>query len=282
MKTLTPEMQLQQEENLKAAPTVLPGQVKALMSSVYFPITESQATKALEKHHGDLNYAADALMSEFGDTEESPAPSSVQSSSVERDLASDEDFAPGPKKKQDRRMSRASKSAQRKQRERKHQEIASRLDSASESLESLVNVNPNPVRRRHRAIVADDSDDENMSSPPALDDGSTSPNSDYSVPTDYSSQSQTETTKPATKITIRLSKPSDSASASNGVNKNGHSQKRPIPIQDMRDIKKQAQKTAAKERRKQAANPNKSASSSFSTQQPTPPVMTSGFRILHI
>lgn len=272
------------------------------MASAPYSISEPEATQVLEQYRGNLNNAVDALLRRH-DENQSQEASSFQSSSVERDLGSDEDYGTTPKKKQDRRLSRASKSAQRRHRERKHEEIRTMLTKSNESLESLANVNAAPVRRRNHRVI-EDSDDESASPPPALNDGSTTPDSEYSSSTDYSSQSQVESTLPATlkipaanmlptKPTTNrppsrpLSTPADAIarfSKPNGINKS--QQKRLLSSRDRKDLQKQAQKAQAKERRRQAANqvssqPTSATSSFGGTQQSAAPVM-SHFRVLHI
>lgn len=262
------------------------------MNSVQFPIDESTAVTALEDSRGNLDDAVSRLME---DNQYPDYSSSVYSSSVEPQLppsvqVDDYSSMTAPNKKQDRRMSRASKSVSRTRERRHREQLYEKLSSSSlEQLEraTTASVERNAQRRRFTRVILDDEDTEmeDNTTPPPLYDGSTSSESDYSV-----------TTSPPKPLTIKLSlkPPQQSASNENSFQFSppGHKplakatqSKKPLSAaRDKKNLKKQAQKQAAKERRQAASKPDKE-SSSLSFPPPNSSSQSSvsnGFRLLHV
>ena len=105
-KALSPEEEVKQKEKLAQTSHVLPWQVDVVGKSLPFLADKPTIKRALEAAKGDVNLAVSNLL----DAEECGSASSRQeSSSIEREHDSDDEIHDGPKKKQDRRMSRATR-----------------------------------------------------------------------------------------------------------------------------------------------------------------------------
>ena len=266
-------------------------QIKALTNSLPFLVNELTAVSALETSQGNIDDAVSRLIEENQSPDRS---SSVQSSSAEPQpvpYLGSRDYPEGApnKKKQDRRMSRASKSASRTRERRQREQLYERLSSSSlEKLEqaTVSSVGSNAQRRRFSRVILDDEDtemEENIT-PPPLFDGSTSSESEYSI-----------TASPPKPITLKLSlKPSVSSSldeegaqftqpVQKPSSKPNHVKKTFNTARDKKSLKKQAQKQAAKERRQAAAKPVKdSATLSFTSTTSSQSTVSNGLRLLHV
>ncbi|KXL49239.1 hypothetical protein M433DRAFT_151855 [Acidomyces richmondensis BFW] len=115
-KVLSPEEEAKQREKLAQVPHVQPWQVDVVSKSLPFLADKPAIKRALEAAKGDVNLAVSNLL----DAEECGSTSQPESSSVERDPDSDDDAHAGPNKKQDRRMSRASRAQKQRSNESKH------------------------------------------------------------------------------------------------------------------------------------------------------------------
>lgn len=239
--------------------------------------------QALQDANGDHNKVLDKFFADMDERQTSP---SAQSSSVERDFGSDEQELDAPQKRQDRRISRASKTALKtkldgRQRVQKNSSLY-RDTSLDRLLAAKQQVQPSqstPPRRS--VIVVEDSDDD--WSPTPLKDGDTSSGSEYS--------SQPDPEPHVTKIKLRLSQPTPDcaqvrtpsppqlAPAANKV-------KKLVTTRVHNKLKKQAQKAAAKERRQVAAGAaHKHALEPLTRPQSalsSHPTMTSAIRTLYI
>ena len=277
------------------ASVLQPWQIENVISSCYFPVGREAAIRALEAQNGNLNNAVDQLMNDY-EAGEAQFNSSTQSSSVERELDTEDHPRGGPQKKQDRRLSRNTKSALRRKNEdkEKKKEIGRRLCSQSDdSLEALINVHPPPHqtsrrRRGHERYVVHegDSDDQSLRDDdfiPPLKDSDTSSNSEYSVP----SQSQ----QPKLKIKLTSNAAKSKSTSPRPAPKNYSPPKRLLSARDKKTVKKHAQKLAAKERKQTSNKPAKMQSSSpslgpttdhSSQRSSSHPTMTTGLKILHI
>lgn len=237
-KVLSPEEELKQKERLDVTPFVQPWQIEALAKALPFLADKPTIKRALEASKGNLDNAWSALV----EAEEHGSASSAQeSSSVERDQDSEDDVHAGPNKKRDRRMSRASK----KEKASKH--ALSRLQVVNDSQESVNSLS--------------NGDSEASSQPDAASQQSTNRSSLSSAPTIPASQdkdSVSRSTSPS-KPTIRLKlhppkPPPDLAQQQASGGKTAQSQPGPrLSARDKKDIKKQAQKAARKERQQAAA-----------------------------
>ena len=103
---LSVEEERRQKEKLDRSSTVLPWQVDVVTKSLPFLADKITIRRALEAARGDINRAVSNLLESES---EGTASSQPESSSIERDHDSDDDVQHAPNKKQDRRMSRASK-----------------------------------------------------------------------------------------------------------------------------------------------------------------------------
>lgn len=231
--------------------------------------------KALQETKGNVDDAWNLLF------RLSPPPdhasfSSAQSSSVDQDEGDDMSINP---KRQNRRLSKATKSAQRRHTEQTLH-LTSRMGAYGESLDSLLKVHSTPNSSPSRSTTstlqrhvvydkdADDTEDEDWQppSPAPLKDGDTSSSSEYSE-------------QPSTSnIMLKLPKFTTKSS--------GTGPKRLGAARDMKSLKKQAQKQAARERKQAQAKveqaqatsvPMSSQNSSNSTA-----TMTTGLKMVYL
>ncbi|KAK5702575.1 hypothetical protein LTR97_003520 [Elasticomyces elasticus] len=131
-KVLSMEEESRQKARLEQTPHILPWQVDVVAKSLPFLADKPAIKRALEAARGDINAAVSNLLDaeEYGSASSQP-----ESSSVERDQDSDDDVDSGPNKKQDRRMSRASKAVKPRSVETKH--ALSHLSAYDGSQESI-------------------------------------------------------------------------------------------------------------------------------------------------
>lgn len=230
---------------------------------------------ALQKAKGDVYVAWDILQESDqpsqASQQDTSSYTSAPSSSFGRTHDSSSDGSGGQSsKRQDRRLSKATKTKQR------HDQIAAHLGSfPDDSLESLQSsmINLSSPQRSQDTIVrhveydphGSETDSEDWK-PPALKDGYTSSSSEYSA------QSNTS------KITLKLNANSIRAS-------HGPSPKRLGAARDQKSLKKQAQKQAAREKKranKHAKLAIRASDSQPPSQPPSHPAMSSGITTLSI
>ena len=239
--------------------------------SSQFPVSREAIVEALEAKQGNVDEAFEKLFSEQQD----PSNPSGNSSSVERELDTEDEPGSSSNKRQDRRLSRNTKAVMRRRAEQKKEEIAAKLSNpSSDSYETLVNTHPTLPRHGYmRYVVPDDDTDDD--SPPPLKDSETSSSSEYSMP----SQSNLRQS-----LKINLNPKTTQHSDTKAVSKNHSPPKRLASARDKKTIKKQAQKAAAKERRQMASNTKKRSSPSPAGHMGTSnhPAMTTGLKVLHI
>jgi len=236
-KVLSPEEEVQQKQKLDATPYVQPWQIDVVSNCLPFLADKPTIKRALEAAKGNIDAAVSTLM----DAEENGSGSSAQeSSSVERDQDSDDDTNTGPNKKQDRRLSRAAKKSKPRSSETRH--ALSQLETADGSQDSFA------------SSTGEDSE------------ASTIPqSSQQSITTTQStSTSTTAPSRPPIRLKLRPPKPppdyqpKEERASSEPAGKTALSQPGPrISARDKRDIKKQAQKAARKERQQQAQTAGK-------------------------
>jgi hypothetical protein len=238
-KVLSPEQERKQQEKLHQTPHVLPWQIDVVVKSLPFLADKMTVKRAIEAAKGDINLAVSTLL----DAEENGSTSSyVESSSVERDHDSDED-ADGPNKKQDRRMSRASRAQKERTKDSRH--ALSYLTNHDTSQESFASWNSEDS-------IPDSSQHSTSTQPTPSFDG----NDALSRKPEQNHASDASTIPPKPVPRLKLLPPKPPAGKT--------SQKQPGPrvtARDRKDIKKQAQKAARKERQQAAAKGESTASS---------------------
>lgn len=116
-KALSPEEEQKQKEKLAQIPHVLPWMIDVVEKSLPYLADKPTIKRYLEAAKGDVNLAVSNMLE---DEENGSSSSRHESSSVERDHDSDDDMDEGPKKRQDRRMSKASRAQQQRSSESKH------------------------------------------------------------------------------------------------------------------------------------------------------------------
>lgn len=235
---LSPEEERNQQEKLAQTPHVLPWMVDVVAKSLPFLADKPAIKRAIEATKGNIDLAVSNLM----DAEENGSGSSQhESSSVERDHDSDDEAHDGPNKKQDRRMSRASKHRQHRSAHSRHalshltvedgsQESFTSWESETSSQpdSSLPNSLPSSFDSREPFVKREE---------PASDPGQPKPVSRPPIRIKLLPPRPPEQLQRAGKTTQKQSGPKVSA-------------------RDRKDIKKQAQKAARKERQQAAVKGN--------------------------
>ncbi|EON60813.1 hypothetical protein W97_00022 [Coniosporium apollinis CBS 100218] len=247
-KALSPEEERRQKEKLEKTPYVLPWMIDVVSSSLPFLADKPTIKRALEESKGNIDSAVSKLL----DAEDRGSVSSAQeSSSVEREPDSDDDVINGPNKKQDRRLSRATKTMKKGQERRR--QIASELASYDGSRESLVSEASRKSRSpgtSHLKEEIADTEDEDSRSDFVKEEGKSEPAVLLSAPS-----------SPRKPVRLKLNPPKPPDPSSTGGGKT--QQKQPGPqrkhgptAREKKDIKKQAQKAARKERALATTSPN--------------------------
>ncbi|KAI9836601.1 MAG: hypothetical protein M1819_001233 [Sarea resinae] len=266
---LSPEDEDRQKEKLATAPQVFPWQVNVIKNSMP-GLPESMIQRALEECKGHLDNAFSKLMD--SQDRESPVSSTQGSSSVERDPDSDDEAYNGPNKKQDRRLSRATKTVLKEKEDRRKREMAAKFanhgglpDSSQENSHS----DRKGVRGNYSEKDVDDTEDEDWRPESIKDSDSTS---DYST-TSSSQRGKVEKVRTigggggGVRLTLKPPKPpSPTLNAINAIPKNvgangsktqqkqSGPQRKRISAREKKDMKKAAQKAAAKERKQIAGH----------------------------
>lgn len=267
-KVLSLEEEQLQREKLAATPFVAPWMIDVVSKSLPFLADKPTIKRALEAAKGDVNLAVSNMLDE--QEEYGSASSQQESSSVERDHDSDEDTHDGPNKKQDRRMSRASKAQRQRATESKH--ALSQLATYAGSQESFTSGDSD-------ASSMPDLSQQQPSNQPSTD------TSNLQTPDD-TSRSESPA-RPPVRLKLHASRPPDHPQR---IGKTSQRQPGPrMTARDKKDIKKQAQKAARKERQQLAAKGGQRRSQSPSAaglalrqkgMTETPPVET--LRTLYI
>ncbi|KAK3691257.1 hypothetical protein LTR37_018746 [Vermiconidia calcicola] len=233
---LSVEEEQKQKDKLASTPHVLPWMIDVVSKSLPYLADKPMIKRALEAAKGDVNLAVSNMLEEA--EEDGSGSSQQESSSVERDHDSDDDMHDGPNKKQDRRLSRASKDQRARSMASKHalsklatvdgsQESVGSWDSEASSIPESTQQSTNS----HRTGVEE------------LD--------PYSKTEDSTSVSRSESpARPTIRLKLHPPKPPD---PSQRVGKTSQRQPGPrLTARDRKDIKKQAQKAARKERQQLA------------------------------
>lgn len=238
---LSLEEEARQQERLQLTSHALPWQIDVVSKSLPFLADRPTIKRALEAARGDINTAVSSLL----DAEEHASASSAQeSSSVERDHDSGDDDYHGPNKKQDRRMSRAAKSS----RTAESRHALARLATYDGSQESVCSWEDS------ESSSLPDSSQQSTFTPPSFD----STDSRLNLrPSD--SDPPSLAAKPSIRLKLNAPKLPGVVSSYQDhhhprVGKTAQRQSGPrISARDRRDIKKQAQKAARKERQQAVA-----------------------------
>jgi OTU domain-containing protein 3 len=243
---LSIEDEKRQKEKLAETPVVLPWMIETVTSSLPYLADRKAITKALEENKGNIDKAVSQLL----DAEEQASMSSqAGSSSAERDPDShDEAQIDGPNKKQDRRLSRATRNMLKSSEEKRERNIAIRrsrlLESSHPPMDLVKEEEDFTALATKEPLPASDEDWNPISDPSDNDDN----NSEYSEPP-----------RPTLKFSHRTYDPSISNSAPPSTSAkhpslpNRATHRKKPSARERKDMKKAAQKAAAKER-KQASN----------------------------
>lgn len=254
--------------------------VDVVSQSLPFLADKVMIRRTLEECKGNIDNAVSRLL----DAEERGSVSSgIESSSVEREPDSDEEALNGPKKKQDRRLSRATRTFVKVRDEQRKRDMVSKFanhgDSSQDSLVITEVQQRRPTRSsRLKKLDDDDAADEEWQPDSGKDE-------------DKSTQSEPpSTTAPVTRTRLKLNppKPPDSPWTNGGTRqKQSGPQLRRLTARDRKDMKKQAQKAAAKERKQTssstaAVNGEKKSLPILTKGKNTSPGIESGIKTLYI
>ncbi|KAI9713427.1 MAG: hypothetical protein M1820_000809 [Bogoriella megaspora] len=280
-RAMSSEEEQKQKDKLAETSYTLPWMIEIVQKSIPFLSDKPTIKKMLDECKGDVN----AAVSKFLELEEQGSISSTQeSSSIERDPDSDDELSAGPSKKQDRRMSRASKAEFAKANQ--YRQVFTNFDGSQDSFDSEMSEVPADSEKRQPVII---------------DMGGSSDEEDVPVhkSTDGTRGSSSEaSSQPRLRILIN-GKRSDGSSRSSSVNPRklspdrvnkttNRTQQKQLGPQHHRgpsaaqrkQLKKQAQKAARKERAKMSSKKTTKAATPSST--PTPPPMIDGIKTLYI
>ncbi|KAK4544918.1 hypothetical protein LTR36_003823 [Oleoguttula mirabilis] len=236
-KVLSPQEEARQKEKLEQTPHVQPWQVDMVLKSLPYLADKPTIKRALEAAKGDTNLAVSNLLDaeEYGSASSQP-----ESSSVERDHDSDDETLEGPNKRQDRRMSKASKAQKPRSAASRH--ALSQLDTYDGSQESLGSW------ESEGSSVPDGSQRSTITQPTEGEDAELRVKKDEDNITVSRSESPA---KPPVRLKLLPPKPPD---PSQRVGKTQQRQPGPrVTARDRKDIRKQAQKAARKERQQATA-----------------------------
>lgn len=264
------------QAELSGKPHHIPAWQVEQLAIAYPTADVASLIRALEEARGSVDDAYEKLLA----ADEQKSISSQQSSSIEREPDSGDEAGHGPYKRQDRKPNRNSKTYFKSQTERRNKAIASNLEKMNPSLEDLVNVAPAPqssYRSKHGSTSPSNSDSEDW--PVPLVDGSTSSDSDYTPPPSQPNPTVNINLK------IKLSYPKSEYSSSQPppkLSKHQGQTRKPISARDRKDLKKTAQKQAAKERKQAASGMKHSKPDEGSITSSHPTVATTALKTLYI
>ncbi|KAF2772783.1 cysteine proteinase [Teratosphaeria nubilosa] len=225
-KALSPEEEARQREKLEQTPHVQPWQIDVVSKSLPFLADKPTIKRALEAARGDVNLAVSNLLDadDYGSASSQP-----ESSSVEREQDSEDDVHTGSNKRQDRRMSKASRALKPRSTDTKHAlSHLSNYDGSQESIESWESEASSIPEGSQQSVATQPTDTDDSVIKAADVSRSTSP------------------AKKPVKFKLLPPRPPD---PSQRVGKTAQRQPGPrVSARDRKDIKKQAQKAARKER----------------------------------
>ncbi|KAK5165067.1 uncharacterized protein LTR77_009164 [Saxophila tyrrhenica] len=241
-KVLSVEEEQKQKERLATTTPVMPWMIDVVSKSLPFLADKPTIKRQLEAAKGDVDLAVSNML----DAEENGSASSQQeSSSVERDHDSDDDASYAPNKKQDRRMSRATKAHRPRSLESKH--ALSQLATYDGSQESFGSGDS------ESSSIPESSQQSNTTLPTDTEDINTEDINTEDINTDASTTASRSQSPARPTIKLKLIPPKH-PDPSPRVGKT--SQRQPGPrstARERKDFKKQAQKAARKERQQLAA-----------------------------
>ena len=278
---LSPEAEREEREKATRTPCVQPWMINVITQSLPFLADRATIRKTIEECKGSLDAAVTKLL----DLEDQGSVSSTQeTSSVEREPDSDDEALSGPNKKQDRRLSRAKRNALKEIEQRPKKGLAVRLKDKPKASPIPKTITPqiqvngikeeDPIKREEASDndEPDESDEEDWQSDPTYKD----PYNQY--PTSCSTTNHPRFGG----VRLRLSQPKPEKEAKtklkpkiNNTRTSPPSDQRPEPIEapvaktqqrqagpkkkrltrrDQIDMKKAAQKAAARERKQGIAS----------------------------
>ena len=301
------EVEKAHKEKLAKMSYVQPWMVNVVMKSLPYIADRATVEKSLEKFKGNVDNAVSELL----DLEDQGSISSTQgSSSVERERDSDEESFSGPAKKQDRRMSRASRTVIKKKEEQHKCDGTVCQKSFDDSTTTRSDASTSTKQSQSNGVghKGVDSADESFDSDYNDNDSAYASASDYSAATKPPvsgvrlklSQPKREVAETSASPRLRpqitykgTARPSPTAPArAPSIGRTQQRQFGPkqtrLTQRDKRDIKKAAQKAAAKDRKRGVATgKNVNASSAMvvvnsKNGKENSPILDVGIKTLYI
>lgn len=271
--------------------------IKTVTASLPYPVDRATIHKTIEECKGDIDVAITKLL----DIEDGGSVSSAQGSdSVEREVESDDEYNSGPNKKQDRRLSRATRALKDKE-DNNHDLTFRPKNHAPVSSTGPSPLRKKPVVRKSSVDGIGESEDETYTPDPKY------------VDSDSDSDAGSERAAPKKSkgggVRLRLSQPKPEVEQSpaserprhngptnmNGTGRSGRTQPRAtspkpkrITAREKRDMKKLAQKAQAKARKqgiagdKIASSKNGSIAAAIKDGKENSPAIDVGIKTLYI
>lgn len=244
--------------------------VDNVLKSLPYITDRSTAKRALEQQHGDIDAAVSVLM----DAEErSSSCSTTGGSSIERDADSDDEEPIGPKKKQNRRLSKASTALMKQEVSQEDRAMAVPISRTGKA--KIEGHKISPMQEKHIIDLTElpDEDAEWRPEPHIKGDDTDSSSSETSQNSfDRSTSSTSSTSEPAPVKPNLKWRPKQSGP-------------RRMTARDRKDAKKALQKAAAKERKQEKATGKTSAHNqppTLKTGKANAPIVEKPFRTLYI
>ncbi|KAI9795670.1 MAG: hypothetical protein M1833_006911 [Piccolia ochrophora] len=255
---LTDGAQAQLNAKLSQRPVAAPWMIEVVMKSVPHIADRLMIKRALEENKGNINDAVDMLLDMDYHSQ-----SSTQPSSVERDLDSDDEASVGgPTKKQDRRLSRATRKMMERKAAPRH----------------LNGIDDDPTSSNDgNEIKGEASDVDSLALPALKSTANLSGTQSSDAGSEFSTTSKISDA-PSLAPTRRLSplQPKSSRKGATGQQQTAGVEVKRITARERKDAKKTAQKTAAKARKQSKALSAKTANMAPSNVLPTAKIRDSG------
>ena len=242
------------QDKLDADFSVAPWMVNIVVKSLPYLADHNKIHKTLVKHRGDV----DGAVSELLDAEERSSVSSNNgSSSVERDAESEDEFRSAPNKKQDRRLSRATRSMLKQQEGHESNELVLRPKRADVSTDTPVEIvdDKDPGAPQALQIAVEDTDDEDCRIDPTRKGSDSSQDSAALRPGGVKPEpSQQNRISSNDETSSQYSQQSAGGGSILGARaKQRGAKHKALTARDRRDLKKMAQKAASKQRKQAMA-----------------------------
>lgn len=285
-KALSPEDDAKNKSEASKVSYVLPWMINVVAQSLQYPVDRETIKKTLEECRGNIDTAVTILM----DAEERASVSSQPGSScTERDADSDDEELSGPNKKQDRRMSRASKTLRKqKAAAEKPPPLPQTTTIAKSEPVPIIEVSPPSVdtpARQHNPPIIDTTprkmkSEEAEWTSPSDEDVDYQPDQDDDAGSNYSdsSRSNSQALLPIAPKPLHFT-----VHPAKTYQKQTGPQKKRVTARERMETKKAAQKAARKESKRQGAQASRQLEITSANVKKNPPIdLGIGIKTLYI